>query len=140
MRERELQALGEELLDVRAADALVVLDLNDTENLIETKSVNGHSPRRMITATYVNGAKAGTVTGSHVLVQRVDGISSAEFTELLVHVVGTATRVVTDPDTEVLDLQGLLLVNLKETNMVARTACFGQLSHSACHLNGCKGS
>ena len=23
--------------------------------------------------------------------------------------------------------------------MVARTACFGQLSHSACHLNGCKG-
>jgi hypothetical protein len=31
--EREAQALGEELLDVRATDAFVVLDLNDTENL-----------------------------------------------------------------------------------------------------------
>ena len=84
-------------------------------------------------------AEAGAVAGSHVLVEALYGISTSEFTELLVHVVGTGTRVVTDPDTEVLDLQGLLLVNLKETNMVARTACFGQLSHSACHLNGCKG-
>ena len=75
----------------------------------------------------------------HILVQTPDRIRTRELTELLVHVVGTGTRVVTDPDTEVLDLQGLLLVNLKETNMVARTACFGQLSHSACHLNGCKG-
>ena len=83
--------------------------------------------------------ETSTVTGSHVLVQRLDGVRTAKLTELLVHVVGTGTRVVTDPDTEVLDLQGLLLVNLKETNMVARTACFGQLSHSACHLNGCKG-
>lgn len=33
MREREFQALGEELLDVRAADALVVLDLDDAEDL-----------------------------------------------------------------------------------------------------------
>lgn len=32
--EREFQALGEELLDVRAADALVVLDLNDAEDLV----------------------------------------------------------------------------------------------------------
>ena len=80
-----------------------------------------------------------TVTSGHILVEGLDGVRTAELTELLVHVVGTATGVVTDPDTEVLDLQGLLLVNLKETNMVARTACFGQLSHSACHLNGCKG-
>ena len=83
--------------------------------------------------------EAGTMPGSHILVEALDGVSTSEFTELLVHVVGTGTRVVTDPDTEVLDLQGLLLVNLKETNMVARTACFGQSSHSACHLNGCKG-
>ena len=80
-----------------------------------------------------------TVAGGHILVEGLDGVRTAELTELLVHVVGAATGVVTDPDTEVLDLQGLLLVNLKETNMVARTACFGQLSHSACHLNGCKG-
>lgn len=60
----------------------------------------------------MNGAEAGTVTGSHVLVQRVDGISSAELTELLVHVVGAGARVVTQPDTEVLDLGGTLLGDL----------------------------
>ena len=60
--------------------------------------------------------KTGTVTGSHVLVEALYGISTSEFTELLVHVVGTGTRVVTDPDTEVLDLQGLLLVDLEGFN------------------------
>ena len=53
------------------------------------------------------------MAGGHVLVQAPDGVNTAELTELLVHVVGTATRVVTDPDTEVLDLQGLLLLDLK---------------------------
>lgn len=33
VRERELEVLGNELLDVRAADALGVLDLNNAENL-----------------------------------------------------------------------------------------------------------
>jgi hypothetical protein len=33
VRERELEVLGKELLDVRAADALAVLDLNNAENL-----------------------------------------------------------------------------------------------------------
>ena len=112
MGQGELEALGEELLDVRAADALVVLDLNDTENLIETKSVNGHSPRRMITATYVNGAKAGTVTGSHIKIESLDGISTAQFTEFLVHVVRSRTRIVTNPDAKVLDFQGLTFVDL----------------------------
>lgn len=41
VREREFQALGEELLDVRAADALAVLDLDDAEDL--SKSVSGRS-------------------------------------------------------------------------------------------------
>ena len=57
--------------------------------------------------------EAGTVAGSHVLVERLDGISTGELTELLVHVVGARTRVVAEPDTKVLDLQGLLLVNLR---------------------------
>jgi hypothetical protein len=61
----------------------------------------------------VDGAEAGTVTGSHVLVQRLDGISSAELTELLVHVVGAGAGVVTQPDTEVLDLGGTLLGDLQ---------------------------
>lgn len=111
VREREFQALGEELLDVRAADALAVLDLDDAEDL--SKSVSGRSFSQKLIGTYVDGAEAGTVTGSHVLVQRVDGISSAELTELLVHVVGAGAGVVTQPDTEVLDLGGTLLGDLQ---------------------------
>lgn len=52
------------------------------------------------------------MAGGHVLVEGLDGISTREFTELLVHVVGAGAGVVTEPDTEVLDLQRLLLVDL----------------------------
>ena len=82
----------------------------------------------------MDGPEAGTVAGSHVLVEALDGISAAELTELLVHVVGSRTRVVAKPNAEVLDLQRLLLVNLQEH--VQRTAIS---PYSACHLNGCKG-
>ena len=75
-----------------------------------------------------------TVTSGHILVEGLDGVGTAELTELLVHVVGAATGVVADPDAEVLDLQGLLLLNLEEH--VPRTAI---RPYSACHLNGCKG-
>ena len=64
-------------------------------------------------------AEAGAVAGSHVLVEALYGISTSEFTELLVHVVGTGTRVVTDPDTEVLDLQRALLVDDVKTDDLA---------------------
>jgi hypothetical protein len=60
----------------------------------------------------MNRPEAGTVAGSHVLVKRLDSVGTRELTELLVHVVGTRARVVTDPHAEVLDLQGLLLMNL----------------------------
>ena len=63
--------------------------------------------------TYVDRPETSTVTGSHVLVERLDGVGTGELTELLVHVVGARTRVVAEPDTEVLDLQWLLLVNLR---------------------------
>ena len=56
--------------------------------------------------------ETGTVAGSHVLVEGLDGIGTSELTELLVHVVGSGARVIPEPDTEVLDLQGLLLVDL----------------------------
>lgn len=61
----------------------------------------------------MDGAEAGTVTGSHVLVESLNGLGAAHLTELLVHVVGTGARVVAEPDAEVLDLQGTLLVDLK---------------------------
>lgn len=56
--------------------------------------------------------EASTVTGSHVRVQSLDGISAGHLAVLLVHVVCTGARVVSQPDTEVLDLLGVLLVNL----------------------------
>lgn len=58
-------------------------------------------------------AKAGTVAGSHVLVHSLDGLSTAEGTVLLVHVVGARAGVVAEPDGEVLHLHGLLLLDLE---------------------------
>lgn len=52
------------------------------------------------------------MTGSHVRVHGLDGGASGHLTVLLVHVVGTGARVVTDPDTEVLDLERVLLGDL----------------------------
>lgn len=66
-----------------------------------------------VSSTYVDGPEAGTVAGGHVGVEGLDGICSGQLTVLLVHVVCTGTRVVSDPDTEVLDLEGVLLVELQ---------------------------
>ena len=84
--------------------------------------------------TDVDRPEAGTVPGGHVLVERLDGVGAGELTELLVHVVRAGARVVADPDTEVLDLERLLFVNLRGRPRAAPVS-----SHSACHLNGCKG-
>lgn len=54
----------------------------------------------------------GTVAGGHVGVESLDSICSGELTVLLVHVVGSRARVVSDPDTEVLDPQRVLLADL----------------------------
>jgi hypothetical protein len=47
-----------------------------------------------------------------VLTELVDGSIESSITELLVHVVGAGARVIAQGDTEVLDGQGLLLVDL----------------------------
>lgn len=109
MGQRELEVLGEELLDVGATDAVGLLDLNDLDDLYAPLEKSGIKTNQ---GTYGNRAEAGTVTSSHVLVKSIDGIGTAHLTELLVHVVGTRARVVTDPDTEVLDLHRALLVDL----------------------------
>jgi hypothetical protein len=53
------------------------------------------------------------VAGSHVRVAGLDGGVAGQLAVLLVHVVGARAGIVTDPDTEVLDLKGLLLVDLR---------------------------
>lgn len=60
----------------------------------------------------MDGAEAGTVAGSHVLVEGLDRVRAGELAELLVHVVRARARVVADPDAEDLDLKRLLLEDL----------------------------
>lgn len=71
--QRELEVLGEELLDVWSAEIIGLLDLNDLEDL--------------------NGPEARSVTGSHVLVESLDSGDTGHLTVLLVHVVGAGARV-----------------------------------------------
>jgi hypothetical protein len=66
----------------------------------------------MSCSTYVDGPETGTVAGGHVRVQGLDSIGSGQLSVLLVHVVSARSRVVSQPDTEVLDLLGVLLVDL----------------------------
>src|SRR4051794_36988082 len=65
---------------------------------------------------YVDRPEAGAVAGSHVGVQSLDSGGSGRLAVLLVHIVGAGPRVITDPDAEVLHLQGVLLGNLKLVN------------------------
>ena len=65
------------------------------------------------------------MTSGHILIERLDGIRTRELTELLVHIVRSGTGVVTDPDTEVLDFERFLLVDLRK--QVVSLACVGFL-------------
>lgn len=91
MGEREAESLLGQLADVGSLDVLSLLNLDDAED--------------------VDGPETSTVAGSHVGVERLDSICSGQLTVLLVHVVRAGTRVISDPDTEVLDLEGVLLVD-----------------------------
>lgn len=59
-----------------------------------------------------DGALAGTVAGSKISIHLVNSTVEGNVTVLLVHVVGTRTRVVTDLDTVVLNMNSLLLEDL----------------------------
>jgi len=96
MGQGELELGGEELLDVCAADILSLLNFNHTKN--------------------VDRPETSTVTSSHILIEAFHRIRTGELAELLVHVVCTRARIISDPDTEDLNLQGLLLVNNIDTN------------------------
>lgn len=114
MRERELEALAEQLFDVWAADALGLVNLDDLEYLLQKSQYSlflCFSPLK-VHVTYVDGSESGTVAGGHVLVHGLDGIGSRHLSVLLVHVVCAGARVVDNPDTEVLDLEWSLLVDL----------------------------
>lgn len=67
----------------------------------------------------MNRPETGTVTGSHVRVQSLNGVSAAQLAVLLVHVVGAGARVVANPDAEVLDLLGARLSDSLDGNNLA---------------------
>ncbi len=49
----------------------------------------------------------------HILIQTIDGLAAAHLPVLLVHVVRAGTRVVAQPDADVLDFQRALFVDLE---------------------------
>jgi len=91
VRQGESELGGQELLDVLTTN-ISILNFSDTDDL--------------------NRSETSTVTSSHVLVTGLDSLNTTHGTVFLVHVVGTGTRIVTDPDTKVLDLLRTLLGNL----------------------------
>lgn len=119
MGQRELEALDKELLDVRAADVVGLLELNNLEDL----RLLGMSRCSVERCTYLDRPEAGSVTGGHILVQSIDGGNAGHLTVLLVHVVGAGARVVADPDTEVLDLLGALLGDLTLSAAILPRSC-----------------
>ena len=84
VRKWELQVLSQELLNVWSLDIRSLLELSNLQD--------------------VDRSESGSVSGSHVLVQSLNGVDSGDVSYLLVHVVRTGSGVVSDPDTEVLDL------------------------------------
>ena len=123
MGERETETRSKQLLDIWAADILSFLDLNDPEDLkTSTRSQPAFSGGEKC-RTNVDRAEAGTVPGGHVLVEALDSGGTRELTVFLVHVMCTGTRVVAEPDTKVLDLQGPLLVDLRHKMAKHNTEC-----------------
>lgn len=94
--ERELEVGNQKLSNVLSLDIISLLQFNNLKD--------------------VNGSESRSVSGGHVLVKGLDSTSSSNVSELLVHVVGTGSRVVSDPDTEVLDLGRSLFMNLANRN------------------------
>jgi hypothetical protein len=113
VRKRELEALRQDLLDVWSSDISGLLNLGNAEDLNKQFRVSSRSVYAGFgVETYVDGSEASTVAGGHVLVQRIDGVCSGHFAVLLVHVVCSRSRIVSDPDTKVLDLQRVLFGDL----------------------------
>merc|ERR1712137_1307157 len=96
MRQWEAKIGDKELFNVWTADIGHLFNFGDPKNLDRTEP--------------------GPVTGSHILIASVNSVGPGQFSELFVHVVGARARVVTKPDTEVLNLQRFLLVNQVDSN------------------------
>ncbi len=76
----------------------------------------------------MDAPEPGTMSGGHILVQRLDGSRAAHLSVRLVHIVRAGSRIITDPDAEVLDFQGSLLVDdIERDNLAGRLLDLAQL-------------
>lgn len=69
---------------------------------------------------YLDGVGASTMASSHITIALSDGSRCGQVSVLSVHVVGSTARVVTQPDTEVLHLQGSFLMNQATVDGLSR--------------------
>lgn len=68
-----------------------------------------HSGQYYQKATHLNGVGTGTMARSHIAIALRDSTADGQITVLAVHVVGTGTGIVAQPDAEVLHAQRSLL-------------------------------
>jgi hypothetical protein len=92
MWERELEVLRDELFNVRPPDLVAVLEFHDFQD--------------------VNRPESSTVPSRHVLVESLNRIRSRHLAILLVHIVCARSRIVSDPNPEILHFQGSSLMDL----------------------------
>ena len=69
--------------------------------------------------TYVDTPESGPMPRRHITVERIHRLRSRHLPVLLVHVVRTTPRIISDPHTEVLHFEGPLLVQHVERNNFA---------------------
>ena len=86
MWEREFEFGNKELLDVGTTNVIRLFELDDAKNLPILR-VSSRVGVKSAWNTYVNRPETSTVSGSHILVQRLDSVRARELAELLVHVV-----------------------------------------------------
>ena len=99
----ETEILVEELVSVVSLD-LGILDDGSLDDL----DVASHSP----------------VSPCHVVVHLTDGARESDISVLLVHIVGSASASVTEPDSEILDLSGGLVEDLSDIeNLSTSSLC-----------------
>ena len=75
-------------------------------------STSGLASGNWLNSDDLNAVSSSTMTSSHIPIALGDSSRDGQVTVFTVHVMSSGTRVITKPDTEVLNLQGLLFPDL----------------------------
>lgn len=97
----EFQVLGQELFDVVTFDIRSFFQFNDLQD--------------------VDRSKSGSVSGSQIFVQTFNSTGSGNISVFFVHIVGTRSGVVSDPDTKVLDVSWVSFLDDVNRNNFTRS-------------------